>query len=53
MTDSETIKIPYFLSNKILLFENIKNGYIVDFKKSVKSELDWLNTEKRYYLFCR
>ncbi|KAL6593157.1 hypothetical protein LY90DRAFT_674028 [Neocallimastix californiae] len=46
MTNTETIKIPYFLSKKILLFENIKNSYEVDFNESVDNELNWLNTQK-------
>ncbi|ORX51523.1 hypothetical protein BCR36DRAFT_325940 [Piromyces finnis] len=46
MTDSETVKIPYFLSKKIGLFQNIKNGYMIDFNKSVDNQLDWLNTQK-------
>jgi len=47
MTDSDTVKIPYFLSKKIVLFQNIKDGYVVDFNNSVNSQLDWLNTQKR------
>ncbi|ORX81443.1 hypothetical protein BCR32DRAFT_279744 [Anaeromyces robustus] len=46
MNDTETIQLPYFLSKKIILFENIQNGYIVDFNKSVDNQLDWLNTQK-------
>eukprot|EP00833_Pecoramyces_ruminatium_P005561 jgi/Orpsp1_1/1179593/evm.model.c7180000070012.1 len=46
MTETESIKIPYFLSKKIVLFENIQNGYIEDFSKSVSNELDWLNSQK-------
>jgi len=46
MTETETIKLPYFLSKKILLFENIQNDYIADFNKSVNSQLDWLKSQK-------
>jgi len=47
MTDVDTVKLPYFLNNKVVLFENIQNDYIVDFNKSVDSELNWLNSQKR------
>jgi len=50
MTETETIKLPYFLSKKIVLFENIQNDYITDFNKSVNSQLNWLKSQKRYYL---
>jgi len=53
MTNTETIKIPYFLSKKILLFENIKNSYEVDFNESVDNELNWLNTQKRYFIILK
>jgi len=44
MTD---VKLPYFISNKIGLFKNIKDDYEIEFNKSVSSELNWLNSQKR------
>ncbi|ORX46850.1 hypothetical protein BCR36DRAFT_98435 [Piromyces finnis] len=46
MTDVETVKLPYFISNKIGLFKNIKDDYEIDFNKSVESELNWLKSQR-------